>query len=1601
MSQTIQEFRKLLRRATFISAAEEKVFARIPDAVLEGIFKHNFNGNMALARRVLLNRHSEVDATDRAALEKTKLGIAGLDKAVESLVQALGAGRKVLFITDNDNDGSLAQAVLMEFIKVLPAHQRDLVNIEYAQPIGKYRGLTREVVDLSFQDRGWSNTESVLLITADNGINNSAAVEGILASYPATDVIITDHHLPDKDLVVKEGPRTMIVNPKYKPTPYFTRKNISGANTLGVMLSQVVQAMAASDQFEVDLDINNRQALANMAEIGSWANLLDYANADIADMPIRPYIVQKALELRPLLNVSNSMANLVTGDFSDEQVKAVSDATIRQDNPGLPVEWVRDKLERASMLNEVARRMLTVYHQTKDLEHTYGPREFYSMLATQVLAPSDEGYRSINPNYIEQLRPVIFNAAAIDNKDAFFSEMAGNMRLVFEDLRRLEREILEGLRSVKVLEADIRENSTIFYPVDSSVMRVFNRRLLGKAYNRDNNGFSLVLDHLGQFEVRGSMRSMYPISAILEDKSEIEDQLGIKVSYMGHEMAAGFFIVSTDGTEIDQVKLADFNRWMDDRVGELKLAEKVNRLPTMEVDFASISVIDKVNRAVKANLAGMWGLPAVLRLERDPEKGVWITDPETTGQVNLQKLIETKSFGYQAVQTNFAGGAIVIPVELIRSVIESDFDKMLRLDYMDEDVFMATQAIASRALPRLVNAKSGRHDKEELSDYYEKTFKHDNFIQLSRKDLQDLPYFRFNKHGASEFEMWEGMVVEMLDELRADVLAVMDTEGTGLGKAPKCFNLGSTNLMIEAGSGSEMPVADFETRYFQDRVGQAFLLTPMQRSSLVELDGDSDPPDGWTLLTDITLEEGVSFTTRYAFAGKTRDLERVTNVKKRADGTVVYNRRLTATASAFLINNQDFSITKELEDLTGIDNEMVKRLGMPAERADRLFCAHYENLKKADGTPATVVFQAHNMPYDRGVVSANFPRLLDLMSKNLTSDTAKIARSAKLAYDDTPVASIGLPGFQRLYFYDSPYSDYSLSTFLDICRKGKGGVYPDIGAKVLLRYNPESERFSLIDRASNNEVEIDASLEMINKEKTVGQLPNNALRYSVERLSSRAMIRNIIMLDKPAPQRIDLHETEEPYRAALELFQDKYHFDIEPKDNINHFVSSLQKQDINSGILDDVDMASVVDRFLHKNRAIQAKFHDGWIYEKVLSIYEPDKASRRVPAEVLEEINYYTDIPAKKIKEVLDAVVTFKRKFDVEHALVHEQHNNIRQQSADGQNLSDTAYESALPSFLAMMKLFNPYYQSVRPAARAMIDQCIGGSMVQSMMSDDVNDQLVSDSFSMRQMMSFARRGKSMVVQKAEKMAADGKGADGLLESVKMRLKTDVLAPGSALYALPKGHTSLDQIREDSDTLKQIAVAEQVKIAAGGDTFVIAEAFDDQHRAKRDELLDRYHRIDWSRRDDYFKKVLDLANRILDGLDSPLQVQHEISKVVKLDENEMEIARGIGATMAEIRKSLHPDFTQDHVNRFLDQFDHALQGACFTTTQRAVELGERLDRNPIDGNEVVRTPEFMFDLDTKRREPMKFALKHLGMEFLIPAIKSTMPPPQPKKRPGP
>jgi single-stranded-DNA-specific exonuclease len=121
-----------------------------------------------------------------------------MEKAIDKILRAINNDERILIYGDYDVDGITSVALLFTILRELT------VNLYYYIPnrFQEGYGLNEEAIDIAFKNN------IKLIITVDCGISSISEIEK--ANNYGIDVIVTDHHQPQKDL----PSAIAIINPK-------------------------------------------------------------------------------------------------------------------------------------------------------------------------------------------------------------------------------------------------------------------------------------------------------------------------------------------------------------------------------------------------------------------------------------------------------------------------------------------------------------------------------------------------------------------------------------------------------------------------------------------------------------------------------------------------------------------------------------------------------------------------------------------------------------------------------------------------------------------------------------------------------------------------------------------------------------------------------------------------------------------------------------------------------------------------------------------------------------------------------------------------------------------------------------------------------------------------------------------------------------------------------------------------------------------------------------------------------------------------------------------------------------------------------------------
>jgi single-stranded-DNA-specific exonuclease len=188
------------------------------------------------------------------------LPVSSLDGALEAaelLACCHRERRRVLVVGDFDADGATSTALVIRHLRRLGFEQPDFLvpdRFRYGY------GLTPEIVRVA-AERGPD-----LIVTVDNGISS---LDGVAeARRLGIDVLVTDHHLPGRELPAA----ACIVNPN-APGNRFASKSIAGVGVAFYVMAALTEALRRQGVLAADADANPAQWL-DLVALGTVADVV-------------------------------------------------------------------------------------------------------------------------------------------------------------------------------------------------------------------------------------------------------------------------------------------------------------------------------------------------------------------------------------------------------------------------------------------------------------------------------------------------------------------------------------------------------------------------------------------------------------------------------------------------------------------------------------------------------------------------------------------------------------------------------------------------------------------------------------------------------------------------------------------------------------------------------------------------------------------------------------------------------------------------------------------------------------------------------------------------------------------------------------------------------------------------------------------------------------------------------------------------------------------------------------------------------------------------------------------------------------------------------
>ena len=253
-------------------------------------------------RRILAARNiSSLRELDYSLTNLLPFGrLKNIHAAAGLLMDAIRNDKRILVVADYDADGATACAVALRGLALLGARQ-----VVYMVPdrVKHGYGLSTDVVHQALE------FEPDLLVTVDNGISSLAGVDS--ARSAGVDVLITDHHLPGKELPAAN----VIVNPN-QPGDKFPSKCIAGVGVMFYVLLAVRAGLRDANWFEGQgLRTPNFAPLLDLVALGTIADVveLDFNNRILVGQGLKWIRARRCSQgIMALIRVAGSVPEKIT-----------------------------------------------------------------------------------------------------------------------------------------------------------------------------------------------------------------------------------------------------------------------------------------------------------------------------------------------------------------------------------------------------------------------------------------------------------------------------------------------------------------------------------------------------------------------------------------------------------------------------------------------------------------------------------------------------------------------------------------------------------------------------------------------------------------------------------------------------------------------------------------------------------------------------------------------------------------------------------------------------------------------------------------------------------------------------------------------------------------------------------------------------------------------------------------------------------------------------------------------------------------------------------------------------------------------------------------
>lgn len=1304
---------------SLIDKGDRDVLNSIPPEVFEQVLRDVFSGDVKLGRDIMTNRF---DLIDLEQPEQEVRAIRTVEAASDAIYHTLSTGNPVLLISDTDNDGSLAQGIMMETTKFGFQGQIDVESKAYN---ASHHGFDVDQIEAWLERRGFDSSHEFSVVIADLGTNQLTEQKEFVLRYPNANLIVADHHKPeisdvmkfeaglidfldgnrqpgqpgvgfltqydvnrlapyasadelemmwqnaraDKDAFVSAlgdkvnvSKRSFLVSPFAKGSMALGLKDgggVSGGFLIYTLMSEVLKKHRGDTPELQGLTLEAfNDRLDPMRKMARAANLLDYVKSDIRLKPLHEDDITKALDLARITRNGRSLGKWIR-PAQRSKIEALEGFV------GLPA--VHDLLEIQEQMvkeNHTAAALISVLPKViNDVDEDGEEIKVNVRLEVMKFLNEVSTAETVGQNFVEELRPHIFNFNYENQlQDSKKKPWLAVAERTLKNIGVAEREILSVIREHQLISEISQDYAMITQPISHEVEAVFTDRQLTKAYHSLGKPINMSVTSSRPGQLTLSMKSESDVS-INDVLYELGNELDfVTPIYRGHSKVGGLTLKYDPVAVLSEHDLLkSFVSFMNRETKKIIDAQPVPK--SFELTTSHLKVIKEVMEVMRVHLSESSAPTMLMRLT--PE--MTFEDKDSLRKMTVSELAKNREWDVTNEYLDFGmTSSLMLPNQALKSISNDGYRGAVGLTLLANGTFIANQIftgeqLAPHNIPKLVTPLD--KEREQLTAYYKEHYMGKPLPVKSFTRKECIEAIKFTMNPEQVFNTAEALTLGILREKGADSYVVKDVEADGAANAV-CYNVGFTIKRPIPNSGTVIDMSESE------------------------------------------FEEKLKRNPRY-----------VRNWHRNDNGEVVVNERMQVSLLSLVIakdGSQPIRVSFKSTNLTNMSQEMIFDIGCSAAEAQDMMLAVLDTCGK-------FVLQAHNLPYDDNIVRVNFPKVHDKMKSAIHLDSAPMSKNNQIAYMNLKVNKVG--GYE---FFNAEHSGYNLNTLL---REKDDFQFPSIKGDGLLKVRGDDVFVTSMS------TRITTKLNM-NREELVdllaqGMSPMTHPKYGIAKLLRMATIHDMIK-NKPVKKLEyvgfdSLSLTELPTKLWRH-FQEHYAFDLTPAQNVAKFsvmpgvqgllTESMSYGDVNKmpeGLLEsklresgdefkitsktskkakeqiesakkNITYTDVLkfnaEKFVQANPENAERYALAWAYEMVLEHHEV--TTKDVPASFIRGVTDMTGIDADVVKQVYQDSYEYKTHRGIKSYMVHETHNNF---GLEG----DCFQEDMVVAHMLAEKLRNPF----------------------------------------------------------------------------------------------------------------------------------------------------------------------------------------------------------------------------------------------------------------------------------------------------------------------